>query len=543
VLGVTDRQRGLFDAAWCSGLLPEDSIHALLAEHADRIVRDEDFAECYSGRRGRPSIPPSLLAKVLLLAYREGVSDERAMEAVRFDLRWKVALDLPVDHPGFHPTSLVRFCARLLLHSKERLVFERSLELAAELGLLEGEAEQILDSTPMLGAAAVQDTATLVRSGVRKLLDAVEANDGEAAEELSSGLRFDYSRPRVKPEGDWHDPDARMELLGEVARDAVRALRAVEEDDELAADAAIAEAANLLREVVGQEFEVKDDDVPRPRRGRRAREIVSAHDPEMRHGRQTAARPFTGYKIQAAAAAADAPILTSITLSPANEHDGRHAGTLIDQQPSERHPKRVIGDTAYGNVEAREELEKRSISVLAPVHSTSPKDGTIPKEEFAIDPETDTVTCPRGKTARIYKRRPNRKPRPDRRSAIGERVARFSRSDCQPCPLRQRCSPSGQRDIRIRRREDLRQAALQALSDPAERDDLKRTRPRIERLLGLIVHRYRGRKSRYLRGSKIGVPGRLDRRPRQPPPDRGRPAGRQGIGGTDRRSGHPREVI
>jgi transposase len=129
----------------------------LLAQHGDRIVPDEDFAECYSERRGRPSIPPSLLAKVLLLAYREGLSDQRAMEAVRFDLRWKVALDLPVDHAGFHPTSLVRFRARLLLHGMERFVFERSLELASELGLLEGEAEQIVDSTPMLGAAAVQD--------------------------------------------------------------------------------------------------------------------------------------------------------------------------------------------------------------------------------------------------------------------------------------------------------------------------------------------------------------------------------------------------
>jgi hypothetical protein len=220
----------------------------------------------------------------------------------------------------------------------------------------------------------------------------------------------------------------------------------------------------------------------------------------MRHGRQTAARPFTGYKLHAAAAA-EAPILTSITLSPANEHDGHQAGALVDQQPKRRRPKRVIGDTAYGNVEAREELEKRSVSVLAPVHSTSPKDGTIPKEAFAIELETDTVTCPQGKTAPIYKPRPNRKT-PIRRSAIGERVAKFSRSDCEPCPLRQRCSPSGQRDIRIRRREDLRQAALRALSDPAERDHLKRTRPRIERLLGLIVHRYRGRKSRYLGARK-----------------------------------------
>jgi hypothetical protein len=109
---------------------------------------------------------------------------------------------LPIDHPGSHPTSLVRFRARLLLHGKERLVFERSLELATELGLISGQAEQILDSTPMLGAAAVQDTATLVRCGVRKLLDAVKAADPEAADGLASGLRFDYANPRRKPAGD-----------------------------------------------------------------------------------------------------------------------------------------------------------------------------------------------------------------------------------------------------------------------------------------------------------------------------------------------------
>ncbi len=86
MLRVVDRQQGFFDAAWCSSLLPEESIYALLAEHGQRIVRDEDFAECYSERQGRPSIPPSLLAKMLLLAYRDGLSDERAMEAVRFDL-------------------------------------------------------------------------------------------------------------------------------------------------------------------------------------------------------------------------------------------------------------------------------------------------------------------------------------------------------------------------------------------------------------------------------------------------------------------------
>ena len=72
MLATESAQVGLFDAAVVMGPLPEGSFFALLAEHGDRIVRDEDFAECYSGRMGRPSIPPSLLAKVMLLQYRTG---------------------------------------------------------------------------------------------------------------------------------------------------------------------------------------------------------------------------------------------------------------------------------------------------------------------------------------------------------------------------------------------------------------------------------------------------------------------------------------
>ena len=268
---------------------------------------------------------------MLLLAYRNGLSDRRAMESLRFDLRWKVALDLPIDHPGFHPTSLVKFRARLLLHGKERIVFERSLELATELGLLDGSVEQILDSTPMLGAAAIQDTVTLVRAAVRKLIDAVGALGPGAARRLRETLAFDYARPRQKPAVDWDDKTAREAILVEVAADAQRALRAVECDQDLADDETVAAAAGLLGEIVGQEFELAGDDGPRPRHGRRMRQIISAHDPEMRHGRKTNARRFTGYKLHVATDA-QAPVVTAVTISPGNEHDGHHAAA-VEQQP------------------------------------------------------------------------------------------------------------------------------------------------------------------------------------------------------------------
>jgi transposase len=228
MLTTASGQVGFFDAAELIGPLPEGSFYALLAEYGERIVSDGDFVDCYSERQGRPSIPPSKLAKVMLLQYRTGLSDREAMEAVRWDLRWKAALDLPVDHSGWDPSSLTRFRARLLLHGKERLVLENSLAVAEEVGLLEAPAEQIVYSTPMLGAAATQDTVRLVRSGVRRLLDAVRAVDQDAGDVLDDSLEFDYHKPNEKPDCRWRERVERERMLTRVAEDAERALRAVE---------------------------------------------------------------------------------------------------------------------------------------------------------------------------------------------------------------------------------------------------------------------------------------------------------------------------
>src|SRR6059058_495405 len=329
MLATQSAQVGMFDAAVLARPLPEGSFFALLAQHGDRIVRDEDFAECYSERMGRPSIPPSLLAKVLLLQYRCGLSDEQAMESVAWDLRWKVALGLPVDHRGWHPTSLTKYRARLLLHGKERLALECSLRLAGELGMLDAPAEQIVDSTPMLGAAATQDTVRLVRHGVKQLIDAVAAVDEPAGQSLRDGLEFDYGKPQEKPDCRWRIKAERERMLTRVAQDAERALRAVEQAERLLDDEAVAEAHALLRELVGQDFDIDDDGVPRLHRGTRQGRIISTVDPEMRHGRNSSSQRFDGFKLHVAVTNSEEPLITAIDVGDASAHDGAHAKELI----------------------------------------------------------------------------------------------------------------------------------------------------------------------------------------------------------------------
>lgn len=492
MLTTVSAQIGFLDASQVMGELPEGSFYRLLAEHGDRIVRDEDFAECYSAGHGRPSIAPSLLARVLLLQYRTGVSDEAAMEALAWDLRWKIALGLAVDHRGWHPTSLTKFRARLLLHDKERLALERTLELARELGLLDGAIEQIVDSTPMLGAAAVQDTVRLVRFGVRKLIVAVAAADADAGARLRAGLEFDYSKPGEKPDCQWRLKAERERMLTRVATDALKALRAVEQADGLLDDEPVKTAHDLLAELIGQDFDLDDDDVPTLHRGVRAGRIISTVDTEMRHGRKSSQQRFDGYKLSAAVTNATVPLITAVHVAPACEQDGPQAKHLIDGQPADRRPERVLGDTAYGTGPVRAELAERDVDVLAPVPEAPVPDGRLGKRDFEIDLAAGTIRCPAGHTAKI------------RTEPSGQRAVIFGVGFCRGCPLADRClgDNAKTKTIKIAQDEEHLQAGRAMLADPDTAEHLRRTRPRIERLLGLVAHRYHARQSRYIGTSK-----------------------------------------
>src|SRR4051794_15126185 len=491
MLATTSGQVGFFDAAELARPLPEGSFFALLAEHGDRIVRDEDFAACYSQRMGRPSIPPSQLAKVLLLQYRTGASDEQAMECVAWDLRWKIALGLPVDHEGWHPTSLTKFRARLLLHELERVALERTLVIAEQLGMLEGPVEQIIDSTPMLGAAATQDTVRLVRHGVRKLLDAVAAVDDQAAGQLDRGLDFDYAKPNEKPDCRWRERAERKRMLTRVAEDAQRALQAVQQADGLLDEEAVKAAHDLLRELIGQDFEIDDDGVPSLHRGTRPGRIISTVDTEMRHGRKSSHTRFDGYKLTAAATNTQTPLITAVDVAPAGETDGPQAKHLIDGQPEHRRPPRVLGDTAYGNGPVRAELAERDVDVLAPVPQGKVIKGRLAKHDFTIALELGQAPCPAGHSVAITT------------SQTSFRGANFPAAMCRGCPLKAACCPGrARRQLNLREHEELLIAARQALADPATAEHLRRTRPRIERLLGLLAARYGARKSRYIGRAK-----------------------------------------
>jgi hypothetical protein len=75
---------------FCERALASDSIYALLHGERDRLFPDEFFADLFS-ERGRRSVPPSVVATVMVLQRLEGCSDREAVERYSFDARWRYA--------------------------------------------------------------------------------------------------------------------------------------------------------------------------------------------------------------------------------------------------------------------------------------------------------------------------------------------------------------------------------------------------------------------------------------------------------------------
>jgi transposase len=72
---------------------------------------------------------------------------------VHFDLRWKHALGLGLEDHGFDATVLCRFRRKVLEQGMERQLFARLVTAEREAGLLAKNAEQVADSSHILGAA------------------------------------------------------------------------------------------------------------------------------------------------------------------------------------------------------------------------------------------------------------------------------------------------------------------------------------------------------------------------------------------------------
>lgn len=524
---------------FCEEHLSPSSIYSLLYREGHRLFPDEEFADLFADI-GRASVPPRIVAIVMVLQRLEGLSDREAVDRFTFDLRWKYAAGgLDYDQDGFVHTVLVNMRARLRKSERPNRIFDIVLDVAKRAGLV--GRKRVLDSTPLYDAVATQDTVTLIRSAIRGLLRV-------AAEPLQVELRGcckradDYVAPG-KPSCDWDDQAAREALIDALARDAYAILAALQ-GRQLPAD--VLQAAQLLATVVGQDLEQGPDGAFHIARRVAKDRVISTVDPEARHGHKTSARGFDGYKGHIAIDP-DSEIITASAVSAGNVADGDVADQLVqdvlgkeaatesqaaakeaaptgtaptdatatealgadaaqtDATTDANAPRsneqsadwassaseasvEIYGDSSYGTAALVERIEAAGAEANVKVQPATAPDGKFSKEKFQIDLEAKTVTCPAGQLVVI------------RPVGDGGGIASFGKP-CGDCPLRSGCTDSKHgRTIHVHPSEATLQRSRRRQRDERWKGRYRATRPKVERKFGQLMHRRHGGRRARMRG-------------------------------------------
>jgi hypothetical protein len=476
--------RELLDAAAVAGrLVPAGSMFAFLAAHRHELFPDEEFADLFPSGRGRPSVPASVMAAVLVLQALHDYSDRETAEAVRCDLRWKVALGLAVDDEGFDASTLVYWRRRLAASARPHRIGEKVRAVVAQTGILAGRRARVVDSTLLADAVATQDTITQLIAAVRRVARTVPG----AAETIAAVCTgHDYASPR-RPVIDWDDPAAREDLVSGLVNDA-HAIIAACRDASLHGQAA--DALGLLALTAGQDVE------PVPGTWGDGRwqiapgctapdRIISQVDTQARHARKNQHTRVDGYRAHVCAEPS-AGIITDEELTMATGPDNTDSGAAARFVAREHAGPGPVegtacwyGDTAYGTGALRQVIQDAGDEAVIkpkPVQHPAGRGGfTI--DDFTPDEHAGTLTCPAGVTRPIP---------PSRAVKFGDACAR--------CPLRPRCTTSRTgRMVLLHPADNLLRAARRDWADPARRAGYRATRPAVERVIAHTVTR-RGRR-------------------------------------------------
>jgi len=380
MLGHRDPQRSWFEAQAWPHRVPDDSFYARMGAVNDVLFQDEDLAEAYCADNGRPSLPPSLMSGISLLQFYDDVSDAEAIARLSFDLRWKVALNLPLDFEPPNASSLSVFRGRLVQHGQERYAFNRMLQVGRATGFLPDKLTLLVDTLAQHGAGAVQDTYTLIRKSLRRVLKLAGYQVPLKRRGLSANLATYLDSDR-KAAIDWADPVARAAQWKVLVQDAEAVLGlALEQAD----DPEVRAAAWLLTKILGDDVTTDETSQPQLGEGTAPDRIVSLTDLEMRHGRKSAAQRFDGRKWQVAEDPSS-ELLLAVEPVPANVGDGRDLLAVIEQVEAQADVtvERAIADGAYGTGDNRAACAARGTDLVSPWAVLPNPD--VAKTAFAID--------------------------------------------------------------------------------------------------------------------------------------------------------------
>jgi transposase len=386
------------------------------AAHILPLIDESRFSHFYHATHGRPNKPVKMVVGVLLLKELQDLTDEQALAALAYDLRWQVALNLTPDAAWMCQKTLHNFRTAMAEDELAPELFHQITgALIEQLGI--ETSRQRIDSSQIASDIAKRNRMGLFCETIRKFLRNLRRHHrGKGMERVPSSLWARYLKE--DGEGTRYEDVRRSELhrrLGVAARDVWRLLELFRDHPKVKRTQAYQLLERLYREqceqvtepVEPEEGDADSGEAAIPVTVKETKEIASdslqtPHDPDATYS----GHKGEGYELQAVETCANGPeplkpeLITAIWLSERSGCDSRSVIPALESLAERGHqPEELLGDTAYASTANVIEAEDLGTEVVGPVgpRARFAEEGEVTVGDFAIDLEdASRSACPQG---------------------------------------------------------------------------------------------------------------------------------------------------
>lgn len=382
-------------------VVPKDNLLRKIKELVDFEFIYDELIDKYCLNNGRNAIPPVRMFKYLLLKVIFDLSDVDVVERSKYDMSFKYFLDMAPEEGVINASSLTKF-RKIRLKDMELLdmLISKTVMIAIEKGILKSKSI-IVDATHTKSRYNSKTPQAALREQSKKLRKAVYGIDESVKEKFPEKNTSDS----LEKELDY------CQKLIEV----------IETDEFLMSYPKVSEKANLLKEVVQDDFA----------------HLQTSVDTDAKTGHKTADTSFFGYKTHIAMA--EERIITAAVITSGEKTDGKELDGLVQKtRQAGMKVENVIGDKAYSGKENIEASKRDGYNLISKLNNIVTQGNRSKEDEFEFNKDAGMYQCKAGHLAVRRER--------DSRKSLGKnpRVRYyFDVEKCKRCPYKEGCYKEG----------------------------------------------------------------------------------------------------
>lgn len=383
-------------------IIPQDHFLRKLKENIDFSFVNKLVEKEYSQEFGRPAKEPEMMYKLLFLEIKDMLSDREVISRAKTDMSYKYFLDLnPEDDvPSYSLLSIFRNTK-----IKDEAILEEMLQETVKQAIEKG----IIKSNSIIVDAAHTNSKNNPKTPTQIL------------RELSKNLRKEIYR--TEPE------------LKEIFPTKPEETATLDEEIEYTKKL-MEELKNKITDTTNEKIKRKYEKVKKMLEDDKIKEIQSAIDEDAKRGYKSEDNDFFGYKNHVAMT--KERIVTALEVTSGEAPDGKYLQNLVEKtQKAGLGVNEVIGDKAYAGKENLEYGKENNIAIIAKMNPII-SNGTKRDDGFEYIKDADMMRCPMGKLA-ISKKFIEETTNLKGKHLNARMNYKFSESDCQQCPNREKC--------------------------------------------------------------------------------------------------------